>query len=261
MPASLEGDSRKRPSISPLRGTERLSIIVRKYRRSHPHHARCAATNADRRRRRAASGRRQLPAIGRKKKLIVIGGRRGRVLLLVGGGRRGDVCSAEARGRRQRRAEGDEEGAGAESQHDAKNAHRSGPPTFAAARPLHREPRRPRSRALRAGRHHARARQTRRPPSRSSAYMPAIRNDILMVLAHKTSRRAARARRQGAAGREILREAARRWASRSPRAQCGGAARRRRRAKQRREARAAEPTPVRARALLELHHPVTSGSP
>jgi hypothetical protein len=70
-------------------------------------------------------------------------------------------------------------------------------------------------RALCAGRHDA---GTRRRQDREAlkAFMPAIRNNILMVLAHKTSARAAGARRQGQAGRRdpCARPRAR-WASRS----------------------------------------------
>ena len=48
------------------------------------------------------------------------------------------------------------------------------------------------------------------------AYMPVIRNNILMVLAHKTAGRTAGARRQAQLAAEIRREACARWATRSP---------------------------------------------
>ena len=76
-------------------------------------------------------------------------------------------------------------------------------------------------------------------------YMPAVRNNILMVLAHKTAVRPAGPRRQGEAGREILRGAG--VKPLEPTADDKDGERRMSRASAR-------------GALLDLHHPVSSMS-
>ncbi len=82
------------------------------------------------------------------------------------------------------------------------------------------------------------------------AYMPAIRNDILMVLAHKTSQRTAGARRQGEAGR---RDHARGGA---PAGHRGRGPERRRRGRRRATRPIAKPKKKKKKKKAAVHNPV-----
>ena len=98
------------------------------------------------------------------------------------------------------------------------------------------------------------------------AYMPAIRNGILMVLAHKTSAELLERKGKEALADEIMRETVRplgieveRRRGRRSRGRRTRRTRTRRPSRRRRRRRPSRSpsNPVQARALLELHHPVS----